>query len=315
MSEFTKELVSSPWYWIILGINVLIIFIGIKYGNKIIGWFGEKWTKDEIKKLPSDRYKILNDIMIMLNGKTYQIDHIIVSCYGIFVIETKQYNGVITGNKYDKYWVRHIGNKKCYYNNPIKQNYGHKKALEELLDLPDYKVISLVNVTSNAKLKIDHDGELVRNYSILEKIYSYKKEIISNVDDIYNEILANNITDKRIRKEHIESIKNKYVDDKDISTCPKCGAILKERTGKYGKFLGCSNYPNCKYTRDIKKNERYLVLEDDKEKIRTTIKNILLGIFGIFLILLSIEFFINYTNSINNKTNNNESVKEETNNN
>ena len=109
---------------------------------------------------------------------------------------------------------------------------------------------------------------------------------------------------KRIRKEHIESIRNKYVDDKDISTCPKCGSILKERTGKYGKFLGCSNYPNCKYTRDIKQNERYNVLEDDKEKFIEIIKRIILGIFGIFLIIVSIEFIINYTNSINNKTNN-----------
>ena len=304
MAEFSKSLLSSPIYWILMIICILIIFICLKFGNKIIGWFGEKWTKDEINKLPKDKYKILNDIMIMLNGKTYQIDHIIVSCYGIFVIETKQYNGMITGSKYDKYWVRHIGNKKCYYSNPIRQNYGHMKAICELLNINDNKVISLVNVTSNAKLKIDHDGELVRNYSILEKIYSYKTEIINNVDEIVEKILNNNITDKRIRKEHIEIIRNKYVDDKDISTCPKCGSILKERTGKYGKFLGCSNYPNCKYTRDIKQNERYNVLEDDKEKFIEIIKRIILGIFGIFLIIVSIEFIINYTNSINNKTNN-----------
>ena len=38
-----------------------------------------------------------------------------------------------------------------------------------------------------------------------------------------------------------------------IKVCPKCGGRLKEKKGKYGKFLGCSNYPKCKYTENIKK--------------------------------------------------------------
>ena len=35
--------------------------------------------------------------------------------------------------------------------------------------------------------------------------------------------------------------------DYDNNTCPKCGGKLVERTSKYGKFYGCSNYPKCKY--------------------------------------------------------------------
>ena len=34
----------------------------------------------------------------------------------------------------------------------------------------------------------------------------------------------------------------------DVHNCPKCGGLLVERTGKYGIFIGCSNYPKCKYT-------------------------------------------------------------------
>lgn len=29
--------------------------------------------------------------------------------------------------------------------------------------------------------------------------------------------------------------------------CPKCGGNLITRNGKYGEFIGCSNYPKCKY--------------------------------------------------------------------
>ncbi len=33
-----------------------------------------------------------------------------------------------------------------------------------------------------------------------------------------------------------------------IRKCPKCGEILIKRNGKFGQFLGCSGYPNCRYT-------------------------------------------------------------------
>lgn len=40
--------------------------------------------------------------------------------------------------------------------------------------------------------------------------------------------------------------------NKTDEICPKCGGILKIRNGKYGSFIGCSNYPNCNYKNNIK---------------------------------------------------------------
>ena len=60
------------------------------------------------------------------------------ACGGINITAShnpKQYNGYITGSKYDKNWVRHAGKKKYYYTNPIRQNYGHCKSLAELLNI------------------------------------------------------------------------------------------------------------------------------------------------------------------------------------
>ena len=34
-------------------------------------------------------------------------------------------------------------------------------------------------------------------------------------------------------------------------TCKNCGAPMKIRISKYGEFLGCSNYPNCKYKKTL----------------------------------------------------------------
>jgi restriction system protein len=51
----------------------------------------------------------------------------------------------------------------------------------------------------------------------------------------------------RMAEEKKETMGNK------IKNCPKCGGNLIERTGKYGKFYGCSNYPKCQYTENILK--------------------------------------------------------------
>ncbi|MBR1385302.1 MAG: NERD domain-containing protein [Bacilli bacterium] len=234
-------------YWIYIIVGILTIILLSIYSSKIIGWFGELWTKREIKKLPKEEYKIINDVLIFVNNTTHQIDHVIVSKYGIFSIETKQYNGFITGNKYDKKWIRHVGKKKYYYTNPIRQNYGHIKSLSELLNIDESHIYNIVCIPSKAKLKIQHDGELVNLDTIIDKIKSYNSIVINDVDKIIELINNSNIKDKKIKKEHIKNIKEKIIDDNQ-NKCPKCGGMLLERKGKYGYFIGCSNYPKCKYT-------------------------------------------------------------------
>lgn len=66
------------------------------------------------------------------------------------------------------------------------------------------------------------------------------------------------IKNKEHNKKSITNEKSIYDSSKD-DICPKCGGILKERTGKYGKFLGCSNYPNCKFIRKINENQNITV--------------------------------------------------------
>ena len=108
---------------------ILCILMDVYY-KKFIVMAGEFWVKRELKKL-SDEYLVINDIMIKTkDGSTHQIDHVVISKYGIFVIETKQYNGYIKGNDYAKRWLIKNGKKKIYVNNPLHQNYGHIKSLE-----------------------------------------------------------------------------------------------------------------------------------------------------------------------------------------
>ena len=234
-------------------IFILLILVTVFY-KKIRGFMGEFWVKQELKKLPKDKYIILNDIMIKSNKGTHQIDHIIISKYGIFVVEMKNYYGLITGEEHQNKWTQHLGKNKYYFNNPIHQNYGHIKALEALLHLREDNFISSIGISNQAKLKVKAKNVTQLDF-ISDLIKSYNNEIIiEDLSKIKNKIEQNNITDKEIRKSHIKNIKNTVKENNDKEKnmiCPKCGAKLVERNGKYGNFIGCSNFPNCKYTKNI----------------------------------------------------------------
>ena len=250
MQEFVNSLVigfiSQPIFWIII-IGAIITTIFYK---KIIGFMGEFWVKTELIKLPKKDYLILNNLMLKANNTTHQIDHVVLSKYGIFVIETKNYDGLITGDKYKDKWCQHLGKNKYYFNNPIHQNYGHIKALEEVLNIDKDKFISIICMSNRAKIKVN-DKNVVQLDDLKNLIKSYDKEILTeNLYNLKGILLSKNITDKDSKKTHIKEIKEniKLKEEKENDMiCPKCGGKLVKRSGKYGDFIGCSNYPKCKY--------------------------------------------------------------------
>ena len=235
--------------FLIFGITLLlegiIILIFRLYYKDILGSIGEWYVRRKLNNLAKDKYLILNNLLLNQDNRMCQIDHVVFSKYGIFVIETKKYNGEIIGDRFDKQWVNKKG---IRYNNPITQNYGHVKCIEQLLNLDDTQVFNIVCFTGDIKVKALYE-ELTDLYTIIDRIESYDDEIISNPQKLYDKINKLNITNKEIRRAHTKNIK-KYKES-FINKCPKCGNELVERNGKNGKFMGCSNFPKCKYTRNI----------------------------------------------------------------
>lgn len=195
----------------IVFVFLILVYVCVIKRNETIGWLGEHWVRKELVKLPEDRYKVINNVLLKDAECTYQIDHIVVSPYGIFVIETKQYNGFFTGNKYDKKWVMHAGKKKYYYENPIRQNYGHCKAVEKILGIDSSNIFNVVCIPSRATLKIKHDGELTRNTTIVKTILSHQVMVIENYDEVFENLKRLNIKDRDVHKQHIKNIKKNIV--------------------------------------------------------------------------------------------------------
>ena len=242
---------KNPIYWLIIigGILSTIFY------RRFRGFMGEFWVKQELFKLPKDEYIVLNDIMLEVDNQTYQIDHIVLSNYGIFVIEMKNFLGLIIGEEHKSKWIQITKKNKTYFKNPIHQNYGHIKALEKILNLDYRSFISIVCVSNQATLKVNSNSYVIQ-LDHLNNIIKKHKNIVLDVDieQLKEKIKCYNIKDKLKRKEHIIKIKNKLKDQEEKVKkyiCPKCGSNLIEKNGRYGKFIGCSNFPKCKYTKNI----------------------------------------------------------------
>ena len=88
------------------------------------GRIGEQRVAHILGRLPKDRYRVINNLLLRTSsGSTTQIDHIVISEYGIFVIETKFYKGLIYGGENSEYWTQNIYGHKYSLRNPIATPY------------------------------------------------------------------------------------------------------------------------------------------------------------------------------------------------
>ena len=227
------------------------------YSPNIKGKWGENKVANILSRLPKEEYKVINDVIIQTNGYTSQIDHLVVSIYGIFVVETKNYTGWITGYENSKQWTQNIyGNKYSLYN-PIKQNKSHILALKNELYIIEDNFIPIIAFSNDCSLKVETETPVIYISEILNEIKRHTeiKFDKTQIDGIIERVKAININSPETRQQHVAEIKNNVMQEEyklRQGICPKCGAQLVLRQGRYGKFYGCSNYPRCHYTHSTK---------------------------------------------------------------
>ena len=238
--------------------------------NKFKGWLGEKFVATiNWALLDGKVYRQLNNITLELeDGSTTQIDHVVISIYGIFVIETKDISGSIFGGEHDKTWTKKIENGKTYpIPNPLRQNYGHQCSLVEFLNIrcPDIGLSKAdINTRIFSNIFLGPDAKLETRDKLPEGVsgsihFIKSKEVQwfseSEVEQMFTAIQDGKLPNGLIsgiatHRKHVKSLNERH-NRKTGDPCPRCGEQLVTRKRKKNgrEFVGCSGFPKCRYTK------------------------------------------------------------------
>ncbi len=183
---------------------------------KDVGSSGEQIVYINLRdKIHVPEKQILRNVYIpTADGKTSEIDLLVISRKGLLVFECKNYAGNIYGDMKRKKWVQYLGKKKSFFYNPFLQNKSHvkhlKKQLEQFGDLP---ACSFVTTISRGKWKVKNLGPedyfLGLNCHLVD-IYNALPDselMMKNFSAIINKLAPLSRPSEEIRKQHIENIR------------------------------------------------------------------------------------------------------------
>ncbi|MNF47881.1 Nuclease-related domain protein [compost metagenome] len=246
------------------------------------GMIGEWFINVSIRLFLDQRdYHLLKDVTLPIPQGSTQIDHVIVSRFGIFVIETKNMKGWIFGNPAHKSWTQQIYRRKHSFQNPLHQNHLHMMTLKSLLGVADHQLHSVIYFIGDCTFKTPMPDN-VMNRGLIRHIKGKTTQVLTPaevtqvVETIQQGRLAANW---QTHRQHVAQLKARHsevprprlsvaatpvVNQVEIAAptitesltkpnplCPRCGNLMVLRTAKRGdnkgnQFWGCSRYPKCR---------------------------------------------------------------------
>lgn len=219
------------------------------------GFVGEKTaTLGMWLFLDRNTYHRFHNVIVPADKGTTQIDHVLVSEYGIFVIETKNMGGWIFGCEDDAQWTQVLFGKKFRFQNPLRQNYRHTKALAGFLRLEHSLFHSIAFCMGDCRFKTQlPDKVMTRGLASYIKRFTSPVVDKARVAEITARITGLQMQPVASNAGHVAALNNRY---SSSTTCARCGRSLIKKTAKRGPsagqdFLGCTGYPKCRYTRSI----------------------------------------------------------------
>lgn len=187
---------------------------------KVKGAIGEVKLHDNLQRQLSDEYRVVTNILMPSEHEarqddTTQIDHVVVSRYGVFVIETKNYEGWILGGERQKTWTQSLYKKKFKFQNPLHQNYKHMKAIQSRFKVSDDKIQSLVVFVGKSEFKTDMPDNVVDMSGVLGYIQSFDKKVISQdfADNVVYELKTYKFdTTRDDNKQHVQRLRKQHAE-------------------------------------------------------------------------------------------------------
>ncbi len=246
--------------WWAIPLFLLFVLIKTPWFKGMIG----EWAVNLAARLRLDKgtYHLIKNVTLPTEDGTTQIDHIIVSPYGVFVVETKNMKGWIFGGENQKTWTQKIFKQNYKFQNPLHQNYKHTKTLEAALGLDAGKLFSVVVFVGDSTFKtpmpenVTVGGDYIRYIKSKTEPVLSEAEVARIIEQIESGRLKPSIKTHVAHAKHVRGIveakaSTKVTPKVEIKTCPRCGSAMVLRVSKMGdqagqQFWGCSTFPKCR---------------------------------------------------------------------
>ncbi|MBU0500773.1 MAG: NERD domain-containing protein [Gammaproteobacteria bacterium] len=163
--------------WPLILLTGLALIIVTPWFRRMIGGVIANLFAQE--KLDEERYHLIRNVTLPSEEGSTLIDHIIVSIYGVFVVENKNLHGSIYGGKHIQTWTQRLGRQSCKFPNPLRQNIDQAKALAVLLGLADHQVHPLVLFSGKSSIKSEMPENLTQGASYIRYIQSKTRPVLS----------------------------------------------------------------------------------------------------------------------------------------
>ena len=237
--------------------NILGRLVWSLFRAPVKGMLGETVVKAGAGlALPSAVYRRYHDVTLPTVNGTTQIDHVFVSVFGVFVVETKNMGGWIFGSEQNREWTQVFpGGKKHKFQNPLRQNYGHVRAMENTLagiGLPRRSVKSVVVFVGEAEFKTEMPQNVTVGFEAAQYVRSFQTRILTDeqVAKICTAIESSRMKPSwTTDRQHIQILNRRTVPG--LRRCPRCGRKMVLRTARKGsaegkQFWGCEGFPKCR---------------------------------------------------------------------
>ena len=257
--------IFTPMLWRVGACLLACVVLGIVWKvvrPRLRGALGEKLLDAVLRrKLDASLYHVLNDIYLPLDdGSTTQIDHVVVSPFGVFVIEVKNYSGWIFGSETARQWTECLPSGRFRFQNPLHQNYKHVCVLSDTTGVPMDRIHSLVAFSDACEFKTVLPANVLRFSDVPAHVLGFRDPCIKpqQIEEILTTFLDWDASvPQESKARHAERLRQAHGNPAPPSKkpvpilCPRCGGVLvirhSKRTG--APFYGCSRFPRCRFVR------------------------------------------------------------------
>lgn len=234
MAAVWQQLFSVLGLWLGLAL-ALAVLSGWLRSRTFKGWWGERKVRKWLQQgLNSQEYHCVHNITLRLaDGSTTQIDHVVISPYGMFVLETKNFQGWIFGSEKQTTWTQSIYRHRSSFPNPLHQNWRHIKALEEVLEVPLQHLHTVVVFAGDSSFKTEMPAHVTQGRDCVAYIQS-RRRVCWNVQQVGQWIEA--LSQKRLQasratdKAHVEQLRQRHAEPAVVrKVMPSNGGKLAPR--------------------------------------------------------------------------------------